>query len=305
MSRFVPPRPLGVGLTHQRGFAPAISAARDLIDFLEVSPDLFCREREVEGRAALELRPGPLAETLAALENTPVVIHGLSLSIGSASGWNDSYVWVLDEFHSLRRFRWHSEHLGFMIASDPHGRVFPPGVPLPLPFTREAVALVAPRAAALVERYGVPFLIENLTYYLPDLPADPGWDEIVFLNTLTECSGCGLLLDLYNFHCNAVNFGFDPRAALDRLRLDRVVEIHLAGGTTHDGYLLDVHSDVIPEPVWDLFAWLAPRLPNLAGVVYELLEQALPIVGVDRVRRQLERIHELWARADQVVHVAS
>jgi hypothetical protein len=55
-----------------------------------------------------------------------------------------------------------------------------------------------------------------------------------------------------------------------------------------------VHSREVPEPVWDLFGWLVPCLPNLAGVVYELLEQALPLVGVDGVGRQLERVHRVW-----------
>jgi len=305
VSDFVPPQRLGVGLTYQRGLASAIVECAHLIDFFEISPDLVCRERGLDGRAVLELRPGPLAETLAATKNRPSVVHGLSLSIGSASGWNDSYVSVLDAFHDLRPFRWHSEHLGFMFASDPNGRLFPTGVPLPVPFTREAVELIAPRAAALAKRYGVPFLLENLTYYLPELPCDSEWDEIVFLNEFADQSGCGLLLDLYNFHCNAVNFGFDPRTALNRLRLDRVIEVHLAGGATHDGFVLDVHSDLIPEPVWELFQWIAPRLPHLSGVVYELLEQALPIVGTNGVRSQLERIHRVLEREGRSIHVAS
>lgn len=138
-------------------------------------------------------------------------------------------------------------------------------------------------------------LIENLTYYLPQLPSDGGRDEIAFPNDLVERSGCGLLLDLYNFHCNAVHFGFDAIEALSRLRLDRVVQIHLAGGTTHDGFVLDVHSDVVPEPVWELLEWTVPRAPHLAGIVYELLEQALPIVGIEGVCRQLERARRIWA----------
>ena len=140
-------------------------------------------------------------------------------------------------------------------------------MPLPLPFTEEALALLAPRAAALGSRYAAPFLLENFTYYLPDLPSDDGRDEVAFLNDLTERSGCGLLLDLYNFYCNAVNFRFDPYAALSRLRLDRVIEIHIAGGATHDGFQLDVHSKTTPEPVWELLEWVAPRAPHLAGVV--------------------------------------
>jgi len=291
---FAPPEPLGVGLTYQPGLTGAIAACRDLIDFFEVNPDLLCHERLRDGRRVLEYDPAAWDAAQAWTSDRPLVVHGLGLSIGSVSGWNEGYLEILDHFQRRRPFPWHSEHLGFLLTRDPDGDPLHVGVPLPLPFTEEAVGLIAPRAEALGRRYGVPFLIENLTYYLPGLPAEGGDDEVAFLNALTGRSGCGLLLDLYNFHCNAVNFGFDPRKALARLRLDRVVEVHLAGGATHDGFLLDVHSDVVPEPVWDLFAWVAPRLPHLAGVVYELLEQALPIVGVAGIRAQLERAHRIW-----------
>ena len=100
------------------------------------------------------------------------------------------------------------------------------------------------------------------------------------------------MFDLYNFHCNAVNLGFDPLEALSRLRLDRVVQVHLAGGSTHDGFLMDVHSDVVPEPVWELLEWLVPRAPNLAGISYELLEEAR--VRPEDVGRQLERARAVW-----------
>jgi uncharacterized protein len=293
MTPFVPPTRLGVGLTYQRGLRPVFAECPGLIDFFEVSPDLLCREHGPEG-GALRLDPKLLAEALDCCAGRPVVVHGLGLSIGSAAGWNEGYLTALDRFHSRRAFAWHSEHLGFLTAAGPGGRPLHAGVPLPLPFTEEALDLLAPRAAALGRRYGVPFLIENLTYYLPGLPADGGRDEVAFLNDLAERSGCGLLLDLYNFHCNAVNFDFDPFEALGRLRLDRVAEVHLAGGAARDGFLLDVHSDAVPEPVWALFEWVAPRAPRLAGVVYELMEQALKVVGVDGVRRQLERVRQVW-----------
>ena len=296
MSPFVPPRKLGVGFTYQQGLHRAIEASRDWIDFFEVSPDLFCHERISEGERFLDYHPTWLAEALRWTADRPVVIHGLSLSIGSASGWDENYLRILDRWRAQRPFVWHSEHLGFMLATYPDGRPMHTGVPLPLPFTEEALDLIVPRASALCERYGVPFLLENLTYYLPGLPADSGRDEVAFLNDLAERSGCGLLLDLYNLHCNAVNFGFDPLEALSRLRLDRVVEIHLAGGASHDGFVLDVHSDVVPEPVWELLEWVAPRTPNLAGIVYELLEQALPIVGVAGVCHQLERVRHVWEK---------
>jgi uncharacterized protein (UPF0276 family) len=191
---------------------------------------------------------------------------------------------------------WHSEHLNFLTTEYPDGRPLHIGVPLPLPFTDEALDLVIPRAAALNEQHGAPFLLENLTYYLPGVPSDRGRDVIAFLNDLSEGSGCGLLLDLYNLHCNATNHGFDPYEALTRLRLDRVVEIHIAGGASNDGFLMDVHSRVVPEPVWRLLDWVVPRAPNLAGIVYELLEEALPRVGVSGIRLQLERVREVWEK---------
>lgn len=296
MDAVSPPPRIGVGLTYQRGLRPAIDACRDLIDFFEVSPDLLCRERAGANGSYLELHPTLVAEALECCAGRPVVVHGLGLSIGSACGWSESYLRMLDAWHGLEPFPWHSEHLGFMLAHDAQGRPLHTGIPLPLPFTDEALDLLVPRAEAIGARYGVPFLLENLTYYLPGLPAEEGRDEVAFLNDLTRRSGCGLLLDLYNFYCNAVNFRFDPREALSRLRLDRVLEVHLAGGATHDGLLLDVHSDVVPEPVWELLEWLVPRLPRLRGIVYEVLEQALPTVGVEGIRRQLERAHALWPR---------
>jgi uncharacterized protein (UPF0276 family) len=238
--------------------------------------------------------PQLLERTLRDTEAHPLIVHGLGLSIGSVHGWDTGYLNLLDEVHRLRPFLWHSEHLGFMTAEGGNDGVIHSGLVLPMPFTEEALQLLVPRAAALTRRYGVPFLMENLTYYLPDLPSEGGRDEISFLNELAERSGCGLLFDLYNFHCNAVNLGFDAREALSRLRLDRVIQIHVAGGTTHDGFLMDVHSQLVPEPVWELLEWLAPRAPNLAGISYELLEEAR--VSPDETRRQLERARAIWSK---------
>jgi uncharacterized protein (UPF0276 family) len=139
-----------------------------------------------------------------------------------------------------------------------------------------------------------PFLLENAVYYFPDLPADPGWDEIDFLNRLVEQSSCGLLLDLFNLYCNSLNHGFDLIQALARLRLDRVVEVHVAGGKLHEGFILDGHCDRVPEPVWSALEWLLPRAPNLAGVVYEVQEPAFPLVGLETLRDQLARLRATW-----------
>jgi uncharacterized protein len=294
MSVLTPPMPLGVGFTWQPGLKAALGRGWEYLDFLEISPDVLCRESLAGGQRHLEFRSTLFSEALQSAIERPVVIHGLGLSIGSASGWNDDYLRLLDTFHVAQPFRWHSDHLAFLLTSAPNGEPLHTGIPLPLPFTEEALELLAPRARALCERYGVPFLLENLTYYLPGLPAENGRDEIAFLNDLTELSGCGLLLDLYNFHCNAVNFGFDALEALARLRMDSVIEIHLAGGATHEGFLTDIHTREVPEPVWKLLEWVAPRAHNLAGIVYEVMEQAIPLLGPDVLTAQLERVRKIW-----------
>jgi uncharacterized protein len=302
MTTWYPPPKLGIGVSYHPALRRALDASGELIDFVEVSPDILCHERLVGGQSRLEYHPTLLKEALCWSAPWPIVVHGLGLSIGTAAGWNADYVHILDMLHQDQPFLWHSEHLGFLLATTSDGRQLHAGVQLPLPFTEEALAVVAPRATALAARYDVPFLLENTTYYLPGLLADGGRDEVAFLNDLTERSGCGLLLDLYNWHCNAINFGFDALEALSRLRLDRVVEIHVAGGTTHDGFLMDVHSDVVPEAVWTLLEWVVPRAPHLAGIVYELLDYALPIVGAAGIRRQLERLYSVWEHTQTVAH---
>ena len=291
---FVPPPRLGVGMTYLGNAAAVVRMAQELVDFFELCPDVLAREVGHGLSRRLIADPDLVEHALRDTAGRPVVVHGLGLSIGSVHGWDTGYLALLDMVRERWPFVWHSEHLGFLVVRTRDGDELHTGIPLPLPFTEESLALLVPRGAALTERYGVPFLLENLTYYLPDLPADRGRDEIAFLNDFAERSGCGLLFDLYNFHCNAVNLGFDAREALSRLRLDRVVQVHVAGGGSHDGFLMDVHSTIVPEPVWDLLAWLVPRAPNLAGVSFEMLEDAA--LPVEIVREQLVRLRAIWDR---------
>jgi uncharacterized protein (UPF0276 family) len=293
---FSAPPGLGIGWSYFPTNTSVNQSVRDLVDFAEVSPDTLCREFQTESGVQLRLQPALLESALRTLEGLPVTVHGLELSIGSARGWNESYVTMLDEFRQLQAFAWHSEHLGYLWTTGLDGEPLNAGVPLPLPFTREAVDLVAGRADLLAKRYATPFLLENAVYYFPDLLADPGWDEITFLNALVDSSECGLLLDLFNLYCNSLNHGFDLIGALQRLRLDRVVEVHVAGGKWADGFLLDGHCNTVPQPVWAALEWLLPRARNLGGVVYEVLEPAIPLVGVQSIRDQLIRLRSTWSQ---------
>ena len=297
----IPVPKLGVGINYHWDFQDLIRRNCDVIDFVEVSPDILCEEVICEDittgpKRSFRFDNSKLRDAFAIGQLCPIIVHGLGLSIGSASGWNNDYLMMLDQYAQQQSFAWHSEHLGFTLVKNQDGSEDHAGLLLPMPFTREALDLLCPRIQHLCTRYEAPFLLENTTYYLPDFSStdDQQWDEIEFLNQLLAHTDCGLLLDLYNFYCNAINFGFDPYAALTRLQLDRVVEIHIAGGVTHEGFLLDVHSSEVPEAVWEILEWILPKVPSLGAITYEVLEQALPLMGEDKIVTQLKRCKTLW-----------
>lgn len=231
-------------------------------------------------------------ETCAGL---PMVVHGVELSIGSTHGWNDAYLRMLDCFQREWSFVWHSEHLGFQTISGAGDSTIAVGVPLPMPATKEAVDLVASRSAAILGRYGVPFLLENPAHYFSNFLSDPEvGDDIGLMHAISKDSGCRLLLDLHNLYCNAVNHNFDPFAAIDRMPLDRVIEIHVAGGSSRDGFWMDAHDGRVPERVWEMLEYTLPIVPNLAGVVFELLEQHAVTLGVQAITEELTRARYFW-----------
>jgi len=293
---------LGIGFPYLRNAPSELYRADGLIDFVEIAPDTLCHQNE-EGR--LEFDAELLDVAIDATASRPVVVHGVELSIGSACGWYAPYIEALDEFRKRRSFLWHSEHLGYLRYAARDGQIRSTGVPLPLPFTRAAADLVVRRARRLQSRYGVPFLLENAVHYLPDLPNDPGWDEGRFLAEVSERANCGLLLDLFNVHCNAVNFGVSPHTILEHVPYDRVLEIHVAGGASHEAFLLDSHSDVIPAAVWELLHEVAPRCPQLGGIVFEVLDEALAGVGLEAVVAQLEELQRVAPTRRRQMAVAS
>src|SRR5437879_1674684 len=100
MPPFTPPAPLGVGLTYGPGLQDTIEACRGLIDFVELCPDVLCRERVDGDERALAYHPELLDDALRWTDGYPLVAHGLGLSIGSVCGWNEGYLAILDQLHA-------------------------------------------------------------------------------------------------------------------------------------------------------------------------------------------------------------
>ena len=290
------PGPLGVGFGCVLAVPEALYTA-DLLDFVEITPEIFHREYRDGDRARLVPDHALFDAARRRCGALPIVVHGVELSIGSAHGMYAPCLAMMDDFQKQWPFLWYSEHLHFQTMLDAQGKPAPTGVPLPLPSTRAAVDLVAERAAFVQRRFGVPFLLENPAHYLSDLPADSDvGNEFGLMNRITTLSGCGQLLDLHNLHCNATNLGFDAMDALNLIGLDRVRELHVASGSWSDGFYMDAHDGRVPEPVWDLLELTLSRAPGIAGVVFEILDEYVDRLGPDGIARELERARTIWRR---------
>ncbi|NGM13547.1 DUF692 domain-containing protein [Verrucosispora sioxanthis] len=199
--------------------------------------------------------------TLAALrEHFPLIPHGVELSIGSAEPVDEGYLSALAELVALVDAPWCSDHLCFTRA----GGIALSAL-LPLPRTEEVVAAVADKVRHIQQVVGVPFLLENISAFI-DLPGE--MPDAEFLTRIVERADCGILLDLTNVYNNAVNHQFDPLTYLDAIPLERVVQVHLAGGTYAGDLLQDNHRTAVHTEVWDLLRHVLPHAP-ISGFMIE------------------------------------
>jgi uncharacterized protein len=255
-----------------------------LVDFIEIAPDSIARQTE----AGLRIDPVILDE----LERCrlPILVHGVGLSIASADGWSGHYLPLLDAIFERLPVAWHSEHLAYArVDGEDLGTMLPP------PATHEALDLIADCVARLRARYPVPFLLEHVARILPEPPGD--YSPAGFLNALARESGCGILIDAYNLECDRENLGRDVDAFLDELDFTHVREMHVAGGTLHKGFRMDVHSRRLDEATRRRAADILSRAPHLGAVTFEFLRQAVPTLGHDAICAELAALRTMLADA--------
>jgi len=189
--------------------------------------------------------PAHVLELVAA--HRPVVMHGVSLSIGSTAPLDRAYVRKLRDLAERVNARWVSDHLCWTGV----GGVTTHDL-LPMPLTEESLAHTAGRVRAVQDWLGRPLVLENPSSYLEFRASTmPEWE---FLGRLAEDTGCGLLLDVNNVYVSATNHSFDAAAYIDALPSDRIVQMHLAGCSDCGTHLIDTHDHPVPGPVWPLYA---------------------------------------------------
>jgi uncharacterized protein (UPF0276 family) len=193
-------------------------------------------------------------------ERYPVVLHGVSLSIGSTDPLDREYLRELRALRDRVRARWVSDHLCWTGVAGKNTHDL-----LPLPYTEETLAHVAARVRAVQDFLGAPLALENPSTYVEHAGAT--MREWEFLGRLAEEADCALLLDVNNVFVSAYNHGFDPAAYLAAVPFDRVVQLHVAGHTDHGTHIIDSHIGPVPDPVWRLLAQAHAKGP--ASVLLE------------------------------------
>jgi uncharacterized protein len=278
----------GVGVTWFSGLGPLLRDHADLVDVVEVEPETLWLPtpdgyRADEG-AQRELVEIPL----------PKLFHGIGFPVGGSRPPDPGHLPLLLRMLGDLEPRWMSEHLSFNEALGPGG-TYKTGFLLPPRQSPQGAAAAVRSIRSVAERVPVPFLVETGVNYLRSRPDE--LDDGAFIASVIEEADCGLLLDLHNLWTNELNGRQTVEAFLAQIPLERVWEMHLAGGSERAGYWLDSHSGPSPGELMDLAAEVVPRFPSLRAIVFEIFPGYYGSVGEGPVREQLLAMRALWERA--------
>ncbi|MDF1823781.1 MAG: DUF692 domain-containing protein [Verrucomicrobiales bacterium] len=271
--------PYGVGLAYRFNVHREAVQHRNEIDLLELSTeDYIVRERRTHADPNERL----LRDALASF---PCVAHGLRLSIGTVGELDEVYLKGTRRFIEENGLNIFSEHLAYHSVDGNDLTMF-----LAIPFEEVAVEWVKRNYFAARRAIGRPFALENVTY---SFAAPHGsLSEADFLRRVCEETDCTLLLDVTNVFNNSRNHGYDPIEFFDRLPMERVSQMHLAGGhQLSDGRWEDSHSAPVMDEVWPLFDEAVKRSVNVRNVILERDSQLKPF---DSVMADIRKAREIF-----------
>jgi uncharacterized protein (UPF0276 family) len=197
-------------------------------------------------------------------ERYPIVMHGVSMSIGSTDPLNLDYLRKLKKLSDEIKAAWVSDHLCWTGVATRNSHDL-----LPIPYNEKTLAHVVERIGIVQDVLGRPLVLENPSSYVTF--ADSTIDEWTFLRAMAEESGCGLLVDVNNVYVSAFNHDWDAKAYLDAVPWEKVVQFHLAGHSNYKTHIIDTHDDHVIDPVWALYK-KACELVGGGGGVSTLLE---------------------------------
>ena len=280
---------LGVGLVYWPGLEPLFESGNHALSVIEIEPQGYWFENPAQPQQPYRIDQAAL-ERLQRIP-LPKIVHGVGFPVGGTRVPDERHLAPLCETINALDAAWASEHLSFNRARNGSDE-FNTGFLLPPLQTPAGARAAAATIRHVAQRVPVPFAIETNVSYLR--PQRGEMSDGAFVATVTEAADCGILLDLHNVWTNERNGRQTLRAFLDEIPLERVWEVHLAGGAEYRGYWLDAHSGVVPEALLEIAAEVLPRLPNLRALMFEILPPFIPVVGLDLIQTQMEKLQELW-----------
>jgi len=274
----------GIGLRREFvvEFAEGLRAGRFRPGWVEITPenwiDMPFRVRDAFEEVMVSCR---------------VVAHGLSLSIGSPEPVDIQHLSVIKNFLDKYGIEHYSEHLSYSTWNGSQTYEL-----LPVPMTAPMADFIADKLKRVSDFLQRPVILENATYYYRP-PAE--MPEAEFINTVARKTDCPLLLDVNNVYVNSLNHGFDPRAFIDDLDIDRTAYIHTAGHTYYpqDNLFIDTHGAAVSGEVWDLLLYVMQRKPAPA-----MVERDNNIPPLAEIVSEYDRLLEVTAPFYEGVGVA-
>lgn len=217
----------------------------------------------------------------------PLVLHGVSLSIGGTDPLDERYLQDLKALTRRVEPAWVSDHLCWTGVA---------GVNLhdlmPLPFTESVVRHVVCRIDHVQERLGRRIALENVSSYVTFVESE--MTEWEFVREVAQRADCLLLLDVNNVHVSSVNHAFDPLAYLRGIPVERVQQIHLAGHREENGFLVDTHDAPVCDAVWRLFEAAVARF----GALSTMIERDDRIPELPILLAELEHARNIAVKAE-------
>ncbi|HEY2808469.1 MAG TPA: DUF692 domain-containing protein [Steroidobacteraceae bacterium] len=265
---------LGFGLGLRVDHYEAILDDRPPIDWFEVLTENY-------------LVPGgkPLSYLMRFRERYPLVMHGVSLSIGSTAPLDLEYLRQVKALAQRIEPEWVSDHLCWTGVAGRNMHDL-----LPLPYTEEALGNVVARIRQVQDVLGRRILMENVSSYVGF--GQSQLTEWEFLREVAERADCLILLDVNNIYVSSVNHEFDALTYLKAVPAGRVQQIHLAGHENHGDYLIDTHDHPVPDPVWELYAAALRH----CGPVATMIERDDNIPPLAELVAELEQARALSAQ---------
>ncbi|MFW5450274.1 MAG: DUF692 domain-containing protein [Methylophagaceae bacterium] len=218
-------------------------------------------------------------------QHYPMVMHGVSMSIGSTDPLNTSYLQKLKQLIDRVEPQWVSDHLCWTTVNHINSHDL-----LPLPYNEATIDHIADRIKQVQDTIGRQMLIENLSSYVTYNNSEiPEWE---FVNEIAKRADCYILLDINNIFVSANNHHFEPQHYVDGIDSDRVMQFHLAGHSYNGDMIIDTHDHDVCDSVWALYEYALGRF----GAVSTMIERDDNIPPFDELRQELSIAEKIAAK---------